>query len=91
VRLCLRTQDGSGLIEFIRQRHTERFFKPIQLLGSAAKNDQGYGFAIMALCSLLVEAIQSYRDGLPTVTERSNAATEERLKSGHAVGGVSIV
>jgi hypothetical protein len=24
------------------------------------------------------------------VTERSNAATEERLKSGHAVGGVSI-
>jgi hypothetical protein len=25
------------------------------------------------------------------VTERSNAATEERLKSGHAVGGVSIV
>ena len=26
-----------------------------------------------------------------SVTERSNAATEERLKSGHAVGGVSIV
>ena len=25
------------------------------------------------------------------VTERSNAATEERLKSGHAVGGMSIV
>jgi len=26
-----------------------------------------------------------------SVTERSNAATEERLKSGHAVGGMSIV
>ena len=26
-----------------------------------------------------------------SVTERSSAATEERLKSGHAVGGVSIV
>jgi hypothetical protein len=25
------------------------------------------------------------------VTERSNAATEERLKSGHAVGAMSIV
>jgi len=25
------------------------------------------------------------------VTERSDAATEERLKSGHAVGGMSIV
>ena len=28
---------------------------------------------------------------LAGVTERSNAATEERLKTGHAVGGVSIV
>ena len=27
----------------------------------------------------------------PGVTERSNAATEERLKSGHAVGAMSIV
>jgi len=26
-----------------------------------------------------------------SVTERSNAATEERLRSGHAVGGVSIL
>jgi hypothetical protein len=31
------------------------------------------------------------RREMPSVTERSNAATEERLKSGHAVGGVSIV
>jgi hypothetical protein len=29
--------------------------------------------------------------GVTAVTERSNAATEERLKSGHAVGGESIV
>jgi hypothetical protein len=29
--------------------------------------------------------------GLLGVTERSNAATEERLRSGHAVGGVSIL
>jgi len=28
---------------------------------------------------------------LSVVTERSDAATEERLKSGHAVGGMSIV
>ena len=28
---------------------------------------------------------------IPPVTERSNAATEERLKSGHAVGAMSIV
>jgi hypothetical protein len=27
----------------------------------------------------------------PPVTERLNAATEERLKTGHAVGALSIV
>jgi len=31
---------------------------------------QGYGFAMMALCALLVETIQSYRDGLPTTYAR---------------------
>jgi hypothetical protein len=32
-----------------------------------------------------------YLGGRIPVTERSNAATEERLKSGHAVGAMSIV
>ena len=35
-------------------------------------------------------AVFDIAEGL-VVTERSDAATEERLKSGHAVGGVSIV
>lgn len=62
----LRTKDSTGLIEFIEQRHRERFFEPIQQLRTSKANAQGYGFAMMALCSLLVETIQSYRDGLPT-------------------------
>ena len=37
------------------------------------------------------ELIANVRSYLRIVTERSNAATEERLKSGHAVGGLSIV
>lgn len=66
VRRCLGKKDGEGLIEFLRQRHQERFFKPIQLLGKAKMNWQGHGFAMMSLCSLLIETIQSYRDGLPS-------------------------
>ena len=52
------------------------------------------------LTSALLTAVRSARSfterrfdqGLAlAVTERSNAASEERLKTGHAVGGVSIV
>ncbi len=66
VRRCLRKKDRDGLVQFLRERHDERFFKPIRYLKGAPGNIQGYGFAMMALCALLVETIQSYRDGLPT-------------------------
>ena len=66
VQSCLRRRDKDGLVRFLRERHQERFFRPIGHLKSAPGNMQGYGFAMMALCALLVETIQSYRDGLPT-------------------------
>src|SRR5258708_20675801 len=66
VRRCLRKKDRDGLVQFLRERHDERFFKPIRYLKGAPGNIQGYGFTMMALCALLVETIQSYRDGLPT-------------------------
>jgi hypothetical protein len=66
VRRCMWKKDRESVIRFIRERHQERFFKPIKLLGKAKGNPQGHGFAMMSLCSLLVETIQSYREGLPT-------------------------
>lgn len=66
VRSCLRRKDKDGLVRFLRERHQERFFQPLIHLKSAPGNMQGYGFAMMAVCALLVETIQSYRDGLPT-------------------------
>lgn len=66
VRRSLRQKNKSELVSFLRERQNERFFGPIQTLKLAAGNQQGYGFATMALCSLLVETIQSFRDGLPT-------------------------
>jgi hypothetical protein len=70
VRKCLRKKDKKGLVHFLRERHEERFFKPLRHLKSARGNLQGYGFAMMAVCALLVETIQSYRDGLPTTYYR---------------------
>jgi hypothetical protein len=51
------------LVNFIERRHIDRFFSPIKCLRNA--QSQG-GFAMMALCCLLIETIQSYRDGLPS-------------------------
>jgi hypothetical protein len=69
VRHCLRTSSKAELIAFLRARYRDRFFKPIQLLRKAPSSDQGYGFAMMALCSLLVESIQCCRDGLPSTNK----------------------
>ncbi len=70
VRSCLRRRDRNGLVQFLQERHDERFFRPIRLLKNAPGNIQGYGFAMMALCALLVETTQSYRDGLPSTFPR---------------------
>ena len=66
VRACLRQQDPHQLAEFVKARHYERFFRPLKTIRAAPGNMQGYGAAIMALCSLLIETIQCYRFGLPT-------------------------
>ncbi len=63
---CLRRRQTLELVSFIRARHNERFFEPIKKLNYSSGNLQGYGFGSMAICCLLIETIQSYRDGLPT-------------------------
>ncbi len=62
---------------FIDKRYSERLFDPIKVLRNADKNEQGYGFAIMALCCLLIETMECYQNGLPT----SDRGELERLKS----------
>ena len=66
---CLQSANKNDLIAFLERRYEERFFKPIHILKTNAGNHRGFGFAIMALCSLLIESLQSYRYGLPTTYE----------------------
>jgi len=66
---CLTRDQRYELIRFLRERYSERFFRPIRCLREAPGNEQGYGFAITALCCLLVETIQCYREGVPTSSD----------------------
>jgi len=70
VEECLAAADKESLLQFVVRRYEERFLKPIRTLGSAPRNYRGYGFAIMALCSLLVESLQSMaRSRIPVPSE----------------------
>lgn len=62
----LEAAEKALLIQFLKRRYEERFLNPIQTLRSAPKNSHGCAFAVMALCSLLIETMQCYRQGFPT-------------------------
>lgn len=66
VQTCLDSTGKNSLLEFVEERYRERFFDPILRLMESRGQLNGFGFAIMALCSLLIESLQCYRYGLPT-------------------------
>ena len=70
VLASLKAQETIRLTCFLRERYSERFFEPMRLLRSASGNEHGFGFTLMAVCCLLVETIQCYREGLPSSHER---------------------
>jgi hypothetical protein len=80
VESCLLSADKNDLIAFLQQRYEERFFKPIRALQSYTDHHKGFGFAIMALCSLLIESLQSYRYGLPTTNQREYDLALAKIK-----------
>jgi hypothetical protein len=69
VEACLNSGQKDEIVPMIQQRYQERFLEPVRTLRSAPGHSRGYGFAIMALCSLLIESLQSYRYGLPTTNK----------------------
>jgi len=77
VDAALQNENTSELVRFLSERYTERFFGPIECLKKTKGNEHGFGFAIMALCSLLIETIQCYREGLPSSYNRELAALKQ--------------
>jgi hypothetical protein len=53
----IRAKDRVGIANLIRLRFSERYLEP------AMDNPKRHGFAILAICCLMVEALQSFRNG----------------------------
>jgi hypothetical protein len=66
VEECLDKKLRHETVRFLGERHNERFFAAILSSRQTQSGKTGYGFAIMALCSLLIETMECYRQGLPS-------------------------
>lgn len=73
---CLDLAQKHELAWFLQERYRERFFDAMDHLKTAPDASHGYGFAIVALCCLMIETIQCYRDGLPSSHEKELKALE---------------
>jgi hypothetical protein len=58
-RELVQCDDRQALAQFVRDRFNERYFRPIESTSSANK----HGFTIMAVCCLVIEALESFYEG----------------------------
>jgi hypothetical protein len=74
------------LIRFLDERYRERFLNPIGVLRETPGSEQGFGFAIMSLCCLLIETMQCYRMGLPSSHARELSGMAQSSSNTNAPG-----
>lgn len=79
------------IVGFLSERYTERFFSPIHTLRQAPGGHKGFGFAVMALCCLLIETLQCYRQGLPSSDEGELKKLETLQTNGEAPPAYRLV
>jgi hypothetical protein len=60
-------QNRSEIIKFIRERFTERYISPL-------KTETKHGFCTMAVCCLMIEALESFWRGWPNSNGKSELA-----------------
>lgn len=66
-RKMVKEQDRAGIAKLIRDRFRERY------LDAVATSARPHGFSMLAIGCLMVEALESFRLGLPTTDRRSEA------------------
>lgn len=79
VLAALEQDNRQDLVDFICDRYYERFFAAMELLKNSKEG--AFGFAIMALCSLLIETLQCYREGWPSTNWRELKDCKEKGES----------
>lgn len=67
-REMVRREDRTGIAGLVQKRFEERYLDPV--LDSTTR----HGFAMLAVCCLMVEALESFRQGWPHTDKRSEAA-----------------
>lgn len=62
-----KNRDREGIANFIRERFSERYIEPL-------RTKKAHGFCIMAVCCLMIEALESFWQGWPDTRGRSREA-----------------
>jgi hypothetical protein len=60
-------EDREGIADFVRERFSERYIVPL-------RGSQKHGFCIMAICCLMIEALESFWQGWPDTRNHSKEA-----------------
>ncbi len=74
-------QDIKNIVEFVYQRFYTRYIKPFNYPNADYKKDYKNGFSIMANCCLIIEALESFKNGWETTHNRSRDAFNSFFKS----------
>jgi hypothetical protein len=64
-RSMIRQRQKGVLVKFIHDRFSERYITPLRAIPKSPKNLRN-GFCTMAICCLMVEALESFWEGLAT-------------------------
>lgn len=62
-------EDKTGIIEFIKSRFTERYITPLR-----CDTELKHGFCTMAICCLMIEALESFWQGWDDSRRQSKSA-----------------
>jgi hypothetical protein len=74
-------QDRKSIAEFLYQRLYSRYLNPFMYKNGKFKEQYKNGFSIMANCSLLIETLQSFKNGWGDSNRRSDKAFEQFFES----------
>lgn len=75
----LNQKDKDGISDFIYQRLSCRYLNPFLFDNEIFKNNYRNGFSIMANCCLLIETLQSFRNGWGDTHKKSKLTFQQFL------------
>ncbi len=72
-RSMIQQQRKLEIVQFVRDRFTERYITPLQSIPKMPRNLRN-GFCTMAICCLMIESLESFWHGWPVTDGKSRLA-----------------